>query len=124
MNKYLVRLNTVIVILMTSFLISQSQVYAGGASKRELVGRWLDTPVRATVEIYKQNGKYYLFYQFIKDGSSLTQELELVKEKSNIGKVTFRKIGSETGDHYVITKDNDLELRDNRGFIDVIRQIK
>lgn len=91
---------------------------------QEVIGKWRedDVPsISATLEIYKQNGKYFLKQKFDKDGSSFTHELQ--KEKTKKGKLQFRSV-KQPGDYFVITKDNLLESWDKSGLICTDKPIK
>jgi len=92
-------------------------------SAREVIGRWRDDSpqISSTVELYRQNGRYYLDYRFDKDGSKATQEL--TSEEGKKGTQQFRRLGHPS-DYYVITQDNSLESKDNQGIIFTARPIE
>jgi hypothetical protein len=90
-------------------------------AQRETIGRWIlaDDPVLkgSTVEIYKEGGNFYSYWKYY-DGSTSTDKL------TRKGKATFYKIGSVSGDHYVINRNSQLEIRDEIGLVTTARPLK
>ena len=88
---------------------------------RETIGRWIvdDYPglKGSIIEIFKEAEKFYSYWIY-NDDSTTTDLL------SRKGKTTFYNIGSGSGDHYVINKENQLEIRDNLGLITTARPLK
>ena len=113
-----------LLVLMAAFQdlsFAENKKSAGG---REVIGRWRDdsmSQISSSLELYRQNGQYYLDYRFDKDGSKATYELR--KEKAKKGSQQFRRI-THPGDYYVITKDNSLESWDSMGLVFTARPIK
>ncbi len=89
---------------------------------RQYIGRWVDDDPYAgsILEIYKQDGKFYMYQEF-KDGSASTDEI--IRISKSTGKVTFQKINPVHGDHYVINRNNQLEMRDSLGLIQAANPI-
>jgi hypothetical protein len=83
---------------------------------RKLVGRWInESPSWSFLAtIFEQGGKLFLEQRFDDDGANIK---ELVEEKHPGGRLFRRAEGSRAGDHYIVTRSGDLEIRDNDGLI-------
>ena len=90
--------------------------------KREIIGKWLDgTPgIGSTIEIYQQEGKYYIVYYLFQGGKS---KQEITMEYKSGERTYFRRVDYPS-DYYIITEDNYLESRDRMGLIFTARPIR
>ena len=94
-----------------------------GAEGREVVGTWLDDRpfVTARITIFREAGRTYLETRF-KDGSS---SLDPVIERNVAGGVRFQDPEpNASDDHYLLTTDGFLEIRDVEGLIAVARKLE
>lgn len=85
-------------------------------STREVIGNWLDrTPmVGGKITIYRKDDKLYLGRKF-KDGSSSNKEM--VEKPSSSGQRFEEEGGTSFGEHYVIDRQGNLQIRDQEGLI-------
>ncbi len=93
-------------------------------SSRTIIGNWLDERpfVSNRTTIFQRNGKLYMENTF-KDGSS--GETELVEKKSSLGR-RFEKAdgsGADSGDHWILDYDGNLQLRDSMGLISTAKKL-
>lgn len=89
---------------------------------REIIGRWLnDRLAGAYIEIYREGEKLFS-RQIFKNLSEHVQEM--VEKNSQSGRRFERVEGSEAGDHWLITSDGKLEVRDNEGLIFTAQKIE
>ena len=90
-------------------------------SVREVIGRWLDEFSGSQISIYREGGTLFVEQKF-KDGSVLKEEL--VEKPSTLGRRFDNKQRSSFGDHRVIDRAGDLQIRDNVGLISTAKRIK
>jgi len=90
-------------------------------SVRDVIGRWLDEFSGSQIVIYREGGTLFVEQKF-KDGSALKEEL--VEKPSPLGRRFDNKQGSSFGDHRVIDRAGDLQIRDNVGLISTAKRIK
>ncbi len=91
---------------------------------RNVVGRWLDESpfVGNRTTIFQKNGKLYMENVY-KDGSR--GETELIDKKSSFGR-RFDKAdgsGSDSGAHWILDSNGDLQLRDSMGWISTAKKL-
>jgi hypothetical protein len=91
---------------------------------RNVVGYWLDESpfVGNRTTIFQKNGKLYMENVY-KDGSR--GETELIDKKSSFGR-RFDKAdgsGSDSGAHWIIDSNGDLQLRDSMGWISTAKKL-
>ena len=88
----------------------------------QIIGRWIDESpyVGSRITILSGDGKLF-GEQIFKDGSSFKREL--VEKQSPLGR-RFDRVDSRTGDHWVITSNGNLQLRDNDGLIRTAKEVK
>ena len=84
------------------------------ATNQQLIGRWLlDTPgLAGRVSIFRENGRAFLEWSFRAGGS---QRMEVVETMSPLGRRFDAVRRSSGSDHWIVTEDGNLELRDNDG---------
>ena len=87
----------------------------------EVLGRWMDeTPLFSNLTtIFREKGKLYI-EQLFSDGQRLKYELN--KKKSSKGR-RFDKISSSTGEYWIISPSDDLQIRDTRGLISIAKRL-
>ena len=92
-------------------------------AKREVIGSWLDQSpmVGGKITIYRKDGKLYLEQKF-KDGSSSNKEM--VEKPSSRGRRFEEKGGASFGEHYVIDRQSNLQIRDQEGLVATAKEIK
>ena len=105
-----------IIILLALLLYGQIGSIAFSAQK-VMIGKWRDPVGDIVVEIYNRDGNFYV-NRYFPNGETLEQELS--KGTGN----TFHKKDSRTGDHYIINKNKELEMRDKLGLIDILQPMK
>ena len=89
---------------------------------REIVGVWFDDrPFSGRVMIFRESRGLFIEQTF-KDGSSLKQEL--AEKKALSGRRFYPASGSRTGDHWVLSVDGNLQVRDNDGLISTARRVE
>jgi hypothetical protein len=103
------------------FTISLSISLNMANADRETIGQWIvdDYPTLkgSIIEIYEDGGNFYSYWIY-NDGITTTDIL------TRKGKATFYNLGSESGDHYIINRMNQLEIRDDLGLITTARPLK
>ena len=89
---------------------------------RRIIGRWIDESpyVGSRISILSEDGKLF-GEQIFKDGSSFKREL--IEKQSPLGR-RFDRVDSRIGDHWVITSNGNLQLRDNDGLIRTAKEVK
>ena len=93
------------------------------ATDREVTGSWLDeTPyVGSRITIYREDGTLYIDFKY-KDGSILKEEL--AEKPSPLGQRFDKKEGSSFGDHWIIDREGNLQIRDDNGLIYTAKKIQ
>jgi len=91
----------------------------------QIIGCWLDERmfVGSRITIFQQGGKLYMANHH-KDGSSGVKKL--IEKKSPLGRrfEDENMAVSETGDHWLLDSNGNLQLRDNEGLIATPKKIK
>ena len=89
----------------------------------DVIGRWLEdcNGGEGLYTIYRTGGVLYLETMGGRPGGGLVKEL--VEVGYSAGKRFERKKISRAGDHYLINRKGDLEVRDNQGLISVCRKV-
>ena len=89
---------------------------------REVIGSWLDQSpmVGGKISIYRKDDKLYMERTF-KDGSNSNEEM--VEKPSSSGKRFEEKSGSSFGEHYIIDRQGNLQIRDQEGLIATAKKI-
>jgi len=92
-------------------------------ANREIIGRWLDESpfVGGRITIFHEDGKLFI-EQMFKDGSSLKEEL--FEERTPLGRQFDKVEGSSSGDHWVLSSDGSLQIRDNDGLIRTAKKVE
>jgi len=92
-------------------------------SSREVIGTWLDNSpvIGSRIMIYQKNHKFYMEQKF-KNGSTSTTEM--VEKASSKGRRFEEKKGSSSGDHYLIDRNGNLQMRDQYGLVATARKVK
>lgn len=111
----------VIDILGLTIQEEQALVTEPTPSNLEVIGSWLDNWTTSRIDIYRENSVLYLEYKF-EDGSSLKQEV--VENSSPLGQRFDKKGGSSSGDHWIIDREGNLQLRDNLGLVSMAKRIQ
>jgi hypothetical protein len=90
---------------------------------REVIGSWLDQSpmVGGKISIYRKDDKLYMERTF-KDGSSSNKEM--VEKASSSGRRFEEKSGSSFGEHYIVDRQGNLQIRDQEGLIATATKIK
>lgn len=88
-------------------------------NEREVIGIWLDENITAKIALFRKNGKSFIEMTY-KDGSVGTYEM--IEKNTRRGLRFDNKKGSAFGDHYLINKNGELELRDDEGLIYIINK--
>ncbi len=85
-----------------------------------IIGAWIDERHYASskITIYQAQGRPFLQQRF-GDGSKRTKEL--VERPSPDGRKFEMKEGSPSGDHFLIDRQGNLQLRDQDGLISIAR---
>ena len=99
----------------------QALVTERPAPDGEIIGRWLDESPGSLITIYREYGTLYMEWKF-KDGSSLKEEL--VEKLSPLGQRFDWKEGSGFGDHWIIDREGNLQIRDNYGLVSTTTRIQ
>ncbi len=90
------------------------------------VGAWFDDSPHggSAIIIYLEKGKPFMERKYAGKNEKW-HIIELIQDGGSIGKATYRykKDKSGTGDHYVINKNDFLEIRDNAGLISTARSM-
>ena len=89
-------------------------------TEREIIGIWLDENIPAKLVLFRKNGKSFIETTY-KDGSIGTYEM--IEKNTSRGLRFDDKKGSAFGDHYLINKNGELELRDDEGLIYIINKL-
>ncbi|MDP8201990.1 MAG: hypothetical protein P9M11_07600 [Candidatus Tenebribacter burtonii] len=87
--------------------------------EREIIGIWLDENIPARLVLFRKNGKSFIETTY-KDSSVGTYEM--IEKNTSRGLRFDDKKGSAFGDHYLINKNGELELRDDEGLIYIINK--
>lgn len=90
-------------------------------SNREVIGSWLSELIGSQITIYREDDTLYIEQKF-KDGSSLKEEL--VEKSSPLSQRFDLKKGSSFGDHWIIDRGGNLQIRDNAGLISTAKRIQ
>jgi DNA-directed RNA polymerase subunit RPC12/RpoP len=89
---------------------------------RDVIGRWIeDSDGDGLYTIYRKDGLLYLETKRSPRGGL---SKELVEAGYPAGQRFERKKFSKAGDHYLINRKGDLEVRDNQGLITVCKKVK
>jgi hypothetical protein len=89
-------------------------------TEREIIGIWLDENIPAKLVLFRKNGKSFIETTY-KDDSVGTYEM--IEKNTSRGLRFDNKKGSAFGDHYLINKNGELELRDDEGLIYIINKL-
>ncbi len=91
-------------------------------SDLEVIGSWLNESsfMGGRITIYREDGKLYMELKF-SDGSSLNEELE--EKSAPLGQRFDWIVGSGSGDHWIIDKEGNLQIRDSEGLISTAKRI-
>lgn len=90
--------------------------------KSGVIGRWLDDGIAGSrLVILRENNKLYLDRTYSEGGMS---RVELRESKTASGRRFDKVDGSKWGDHYLINRTGDLEIRDDQGLIVTARKLK
>jgi len=105
-------------ILFSLFISTQA------LAEKKIIGEWVVNDIHAgrNIEIYKEDGQIYLFRKFHNDGSK--SGYRLIKATNNSGEIIYKLPNSYMEDHYLITENNKLQIRDKLGVIDVAQPVK
>jgi hypothetical protein len=109
---------SILLILFSLFISTQA------LADKMIIGKWVlnDKYVGRTIEIYEENGQIYIFRKFHNDGSRGTYKL--IKATNNSGETIYKLPNSYMEDHYLITRNNRLQIKDKLGVIDVAQPVK
>ncbi|MCH7482330.1 MAG: hypothetical protein IIC95_05530 [Chloroflexi bacterium] len=93
------------------------------ALDRDVIGSWLDeiTYAGSRITIYREDSTLYMEWEF-KDGSGLKEEL--IEMLTPLGQRFDWKDGSSFGDHWIIDRDGNLQIRDNAGLVSTAKRIQ
>ena len=110
---------TILLILFSLFISTQA------LSEKKIIGNWVlnDKYAGRTIEIYKEDGQIYIFCKFHSEGSRRTYN-KLIKGTNSSGKTIYKLPNSYMEDHYLITKNNWLQIRDKLGVVDVAQPVE
>ena len=89
-------------------------------TEREIIGIWLDENIPAKLVLFRKNGNSFIETTY-KDDSVGTYEM--IEKSTSRGLRFDNKKGSAFGDHYLINKNGELELRDDEGLIYIINKL-
>ena len=89
-------------------------------NEREVIGIWLDENITAKIALFRKNSKSFIETTY-KDGS--VGIYEMIEKNTSRGLRFDNKKGSAFGDHYLINKNGELELRDDEGLIYIINKL-
>ncbi|MCK4694738.1 MAG: hypothetical protein KAT74_03200 [Candidatus Cloacimonetes bacterium] len=89
-------------------------------TEREILGIWLDENIPVKLVLFRRNGKSFIEMTY-KDDSVGTYEM--IEKNTSRGLRFDDKKGSAFGDHYLINKNGELELRDYEGLIYIIKKL-
>ena len=92
------------------------------ASARQIIGVWLDERpyVSRRLALYRRNGNVFMESTYT-DGSVGTDEMS--ERNTSRGLRFDAKQASPSGDHYVLNRSGDLEIRDSDGLIATARKL-
>ena len=90
-------------------------------SNRVVIGTWLDESIGSEIAMYRESGTLSMEQKF-NDGSSLKEEV--VEKSSPLGRRFDKKEGSSFGDHWIIDREGNLQIRDNVGLINTAIKIQ
>ncbi len=92
------------------------------ASARQVIGVWLDERpyVSRRIALYRKDGKVFIESTY-RDGSVGTDEM--TERNTSRGLRFDAKQTSPAGDHYVLNRSGDLEIRDSEGLIARVRKL-
>ena len=109
---------SILLILFSLFIATQS------LAEKKIIGKWVlsDIYVGRDIEIYKEDGLIYIFCKFHSDGS--ISACKLIKATDNSGKTIYKLPNSYMGDHYLITENNRLQIRDKLGVVNIAQPVK
>jgi hypothetical protein len=84
------------------------------------IGRWIDNSQMASqITIYRKDGKIFADHVY-SDRSVRT--VVLTEKRSSLGRAFFTN--NEFGEHYVVTSDGGLQIRDKDGLITTAKVVK
>jgi len=109
---------SILLILFSLFISTQA------LAEKKIIGKWVVNDIYAgrNIEIYKEDGQIYIFRKFHSDGSR--SGYKLIKATNSSGETIYKLPNSYMRDHYLITENNRLQIRDKLGVIDVAQPVK
>ena len=90
-------------------------------SDREIIGNWLSDFMGGRITIYREDGTLYIEMKF-NDGSNLKEELQ--EKSSPLGRRFDIIMASSFGDHWIIDREGNLQIRDSEGLISTAKRIQ
>lgn len=87
---------------------------------RQIIGIWLDELLSRRIVLYRKDDKVFMESTF-KDGSVGTYEM--TQRNTSRGPRFDHKNGFASGDHYILNRSGQLEIRDSDGLITIARKV-